>query len=279
MVAEVLDAIERRPPAAHLVVLSDFDGTLTPFTVDPGMASLREETKQLLDALALRSDVTVGLVSGRRLADLEQRTGLTKPAYLAGLHGLEIRRGDFAWSHPGLMKSGDVIDTVVDAMAQAVGGVDGVRLEHKGVALTVHVRGVSPSSRQAVLDRAEQVAQPWLQAGTLKALAANEAFELLPNILWNKGNAVQWIVEDVQDRFHRPAWCVFFGDDVTDEDAFEAMSTNLGVVVGRRPSAARMRLDTPADVTAVLAGVNGSRLTRRAAAPRGDNGGPLETGR
>jgi trehalose 6-phosphate phosphatase len=270
MVAEVLEAVERRPSGAHLVVLSDFDGTLTPFTVDPAMSSLRQETRQLLEALSARTDTTVGLVSGRRLEDLKQRTGLPDEVYLAGLHGLEIRRGDFAWNHPDLMESRDLIDTVVDEMDRAVGCVDGVRLEHKGVALTVHVRGVSPSSRHAVLDRAKQVAQPWLQSGALKALDANEAFELLPNIPWTKGDAVHWIVEHVQARIDRPVWCVFFGDDVTDEDAFEAMSTNLGVVVGRRPSAARMRLESPADVAAVLAAVNG---------PGGSGGGRPETSR
>jgi trehalose-phosphatase len=188
---------------------------------------------------------------------LVQKTALAADVYLAGLHGLEIRRGDFAWSHPDLVDSRELIDAVVEEMERAVGQVDGVRLEHKGVALTVHVRGVSPSSRRAVLDRAEQAAQTWLQSGVLKALAANEAFELLPNIPWTKGDAVQWIVDDVRTRIGRPAWCVFFGDDVTDEDAFEAMSTNLSVVVGRRPSAARLRLESPADVVAVLAGVNG----------------------
>jgi trehalose-phosphatase len=54
---------------------------------------------------------------------------------------------------------------------------------------------------------------------------------------------------------------VFFGDDVTDEDAFRAISLGslgLTVVVGRRPSAASMRLKSPADVAAVLARVNGT---------------------
>jgi trehalose-phosphatase len=280
MVAEVLDAVERRPSEAHLVVLSDFDGTLTPFTVDPAMSKLRQETRDLLEALAARTDVTVGLVSGRRVDDLALRAALPKQVYLAGLHGLQIRRGDLEWNHPDLMDSRDLIDTVLDAIDGAVGRVDGVRLEHKGVALTVHVRGVSPSSRQTVLDRAEQVAQPWLQSGVLKALAANEAFELLPNIPWTKGDAVQWIVEHVQARLDRPVWCVFFGDDVTDEDAFEAMSTNLSVVVGRRPSAARMRLDSPADVAAVLAGVNGPGPSPRMPARSGGRGGGrLEDGR
>ena len=119
------------------------------------------------------------------------------------------------------------------------------------------MRGVAPLSRQAVLDEADVVAQPWIERGVLKALEANEALEFLPNIPWTKGDAVQWIVDDVEARLGRPTWCVFFGDDVTDEDAFEATSTDLSVVVGRRPSMARLRLDSPAEVAAVLASVNG----------------------
>jgi trehalose 6-phosphate phosphatase len=161
-----------------------------------------------------------------------------------------------AWHHPDLIESGDVVDTLVEQMAAAVGHVPGVRLENKGVALTVHVRGVAPPSRQAVLDEADVVAQPWLERGVIKALEANQALELLPNIPWTKGDAVQWIVDDVEARLGRPTWCVFFGDDVTDEDAFEATGTDLSVVVGRRPSVARLRLDSPADVATVLASVD-----------------------
>jgi trehalose 6-phosphate phosphatase len=258
MVAEVLAALGRRPARAHLVVLSDFDGTLTTFNVDPSRPTLREDTRRALEALSVRDDVTVGLVSGRRLDDLDRRTSLPPHVYLAGLHGLEIRRGDDAWHHPDLTDSRDFIDALVDRMDAAVGQVPGVRLEHKGMALTVHVRGVAPLSRQAVLDEADLVAQPWIECGALKALEANEALEFLPNIPWTKGDAVQWIVDDVEARVGRPTWCVFFGDDVTDEDAFEATSTDLSVVVGRRPSVARFRLNSPAEVSTVLASVNGS---------------------
>lgn len=256
MVAEVLAALERRPSRAHLIVLSDFDGTLTNFNIDPSTSSLRDETRLALESLSARGDVTVGLVSGRRVDDLNLRASLPPEVYLAGLHGLEIRHGVDAWHHPDLVESRDVIDEVVGKMSDAVGHVDGVRLEHKGVALTIHVRGVSPPLRKVVLDEADSVAQPWLTSGVLKALEAKEAFELLPNIPWTKGDAVQWIVEDVETRVGQQTWCVFFGDDVTDEDAFEAGSTDLSVVVGRRPSVARLRLDSPADVAAVLAGVN-----------------------
>jgi len=255
MVAAVLAAIEARPWQTHLIVLSDFDGTLTPFDVDPAAPQLAAEVKRTFETLA-RNGVTVGLVSGRRLDDLDRRTQLLPQAYLAGLHGLEIRRETHEWRHPGLTDSGEIGDAVAAALARAVGHVPGVKLEHKGVAVTIHVRGVVAQCRSSVLQTALDTAGPWLEEGRLKSLAASEAVELLPNIAWTKGDAVRWIIEDVESRTGQPAWCVFFGDDVTDEDAFRAIRYGVTVVVGSRPSAARFRLKSPSDVAAVLARIN-----------------------
>ena len=41
-------------------------------------------------------------------------------------------------------------------------------------------------------------ARPWLDSGALKSLDASEAVELLPNIPWTKGDAVRWIVDDIE---------------------------------------------------------------------------------
>jgi trehalose 6-phosphate phosphatase len=256
MVPEVLAAIHARPPRARLVLLSDFDGTLASFDVDPAAPRLSDRTRHALETLAARRDVTVGLVSGRRVVDLDRRTQLPPDVYLAGLHGLEIRHGALAWRHPDLIESREIADQVADAVNAAVGSVRGVKLEHKGVSVTVHVRGVKMDLRQDVLCRAMDAARPWLDSGALKSLDASEAVELLPNIPWTKGDAVRWIVEDIETRAQQPTWCVFFGDDVTDEDAFRAVRDGLTVVVGRRPSLARLRLNSPADVAAVLAHVN-----------------------
>jgi trehalose-phosphatase len=256
MVPEVLAAIDARPPRAHLVVLSDFDGTLTSFDEDPSAPRLSDETRHALEMLASHDGVTVGLVSGRRVDDLARRTQLPNHIYLAGLHGLEIRHGDHAWRHPDLVDSRDLADRVADAINASIATVPGVRLEHKGVSLTVHVRAVDPSRRSGVLRTAIDAAGPWLDSGALKALDASEAVELLPNIAWTKGDAVRWIVDDVEAHARRKAWCIFFGDDVTDEDAFRAVRDGLTIVVGQRPSLARLRLNSPADVAAVLSGVN-----------------------
>ena len=258
MVPEVLAAIAARPPRAHLVVLSDFDGTLASFDVDPSAPRLSDETRVALETLAARADVTVGLVSGRQVDDLAGRTQLPGHVYLAGLHGLEIRHGDHAWHHPDLVDSHELVDHVAEAINAAVGGVSGVKLEHKGVSLTVHVRAVEPARRSDELRTANVVARPWLDSDELKVLDASEAIELLPNVAWNKGDAVRWIVDDVEAHARRKAWCIFFGDDVTDEDAFRAVRDGVTVVVGQRPSLARLRLNSPADVAAVLLGVTSS---------------------
>jgi trehalose-phosphatase len=258
MVPEVLAAIEARPQQAHLVVLSDFDGTLASFDVDPSIPWLSADARRALETLASRDDVTVGLVSGRRLEDLDRRTQLPPHVYLAGLHGLEIRHGDHAWHHPDLVESHELADQVAEAIYAKVGSVPGMRLEHKGVSIAVHVRAVDSSRRNAVLLSAVDAARTWLDSGALKALDASEAVELLPNIAWNKGDAVRWIVDDVEAHAQQKAWCIFFGDDLTDEEAFRAVRDGLTVVVGQRPSLARLRLSSPADVATVLSGVTSS---------------------
>ena len=258
MVPDVLAAIDARPPRARLVVLSDFDGTLASFDVDPSTPRLSDEIRRTLETLASRHDVTVGLVSGRRLDDLQRRTELPAHVYLAGLHGLEIRYQNHDWRHPALVESRDVSDRVASAITAAIGDVAGAKLEHKGVSLTVHVRAVDPARRQHVLHDAIDAARPWLDSGVLKLLEASEAVELLPNIAWTKGDAVRWIVGDIESRVQQKAWCIFFGDDVTDEEAFRAVRDGLTVVVGQRPSRARLRLNSPADVAAVLSGVTSS---------------------
>jgi trehalose 6-phosphate phosphatase len=256
MVPNVLAAIAARPSDARLVVLSDFDGTLASFDPDPGVPCLRDDTRHALAGLASRTDVTIGLVSGRRLDDLDRRTQLPEHVYLAGLHGLEIRHRGRGWRHPDLVDSHEIIDQVGGALARAVGNVPGVVLEDKGVSMTVHVRAVDPERRADVLRSAIGVAGPWLDSGALRRLDASEAVELLPNIPWTKGDAVRLIVGDIESTAHMPAWCVFFGDDVTDEDAFRAVHHGLTVVVGRRPSGAACRLNSPEDVAAVLIHVN-----------------------
>jgi trehalose-phosphatase len=86
----------------------------------------------------------------------------------------------------------------------------------------------------------------------LKRLEGKMVAEYLPNLASHKGDAAVWIAKDVEAQVRRPVWTLFLGDDVTDEDAFRAIDSGIGVLVGSRPSAASHQLDGIADVDLLL---------------------------
>lgn len=56
-----------------------------------------------------------------------------------------------------------------------------------------------------------------------------QVLELRPKVDWNKGSAVNWIL-DALDLGHRSdVFPIYLGDDITDEDAFVAMETRCVV--------------------------------------------------
>ena len=48
------------------------------------------------------------------------------------------------------------------------------------------------------------------------------------------------------------SWVAYIGDDITDEDAFRAITSGIGVLVGLRPTAATHKLDGITDVDRFL---------------------------
>ncbi len=56
---------EQLKKASHILLLSDYDGTLTPIVARPELAELPEYSRHLLQALANSNNITVGIISGR----------------------------------------------------------------------------------------------------------------------------------------------------------------------------------------------------------------------
>lgn len=242
-----------RRRGTRLVLLSDFDGTLAEFDLDPTLPRIRSDAFAALVALSSLSHVTLGLVSGRRVADLARRVPLGSEVYMAGLHGLEIAVEDRHWQHEAIVRAAEAVPALEARLVQVAAAVRGARVEPKGAAIAVHARGVARENRAGLLAAADAAAGPWLVPGVLKRLVGAEVHEYLPDAAWNKGDAVRWIAHDVERLTGEPTWVAYFGDDLTDEDAFRAIDDGVSVVVGRRASVARYRLDGPADVAAVLA--------------------------
>ena len=255
----VIDAIRGRPVDTRLVFLSDFDGTLADFHDNPVLPWPTRKTQRLLSALAQRPDLSFGVVSGRRLEDVRARTVFSDVAYFAGLHGMEIALGEDRWQHPQLTDAREHVHQLADELRAIAPQIPHLYIEDKEASVAVHLRRVAPSDRAAAEALVERTAAPFLATVHVRRLIGHLVLEYLPNVDWDKGHATRWIARDVERRFGKPAWVVFVGDDVTDEDAFAAIERGIGVLVGTRETAAQYQLDGTRDVTALLAWLNGER--------------------
>lgn len=238
--------IRARLAGQRVVVFLDFDGTLTPIVEDPDAAKLDQAMRDSVAGLA--GKIPVAIVSGRGLDDLRERVGLEN-VFLAGSHGFEIA-GPAGWRQT-LEKGTEFLpdlDRAESALHKHLDAVDGVVVERKRFSISIHYRRVAPEALGRVEAAVDRVlgGEPHLEKGTGK-----KVFQVQPRIDWNKGRAVQWILEQLGLEAGE-VMPVYIGDDITDEDAFRALSgRGLGIVVGDsedRPTAAEYRIADPAEV-------------------------------
>lgn len=227
---EVLQRCLSHEPCA---LLFDYDGTLTPIVLHPDAARLSPTMQALLGALAAHPRYRVAIVSGRALDDLRGRvTG--NGLYLAGNHGLEIEGPAGRYDYPEVQWLRPQIKALTHDLQRDLAEIPGALVEDKGVTLSVHYRQVPGALVPQVRDRLLQRAGPAIEAGVLTLRTGKAVLEVRPNVPWDKGEAVRWIVGRLQqDMPAARMLALYLGDDDTDEDAFRALaSSGIGVLVG-----------------------------------------------
>jgi len=250
-VARAYVAIRELRADRHLLLLLDFDGTLAEFDPDPDSVQLQDARRNLLLDLAARSDTTLGIVSGRRLTDVRSRTRLPAPVWYSGLHGLEIEGPGVSFMHPDAEKAFATLRHLAGGLSSELSALPGVFVEDKTLSVVAHFRDASPEDARGVPAIVEKHARSSLESGLFRLMHGACMLELLPNIAWHKGSAVAWIRGRVASS-HDTA-CVYVGDDVTDQDAFEAVrGRGLAIAASTRASGADIQIDGPAEVEELL---------------------------
>jgi trehalose-phosphatase len=245
-------ALADRRAGRHLLLLFDFDGTLCPFDPNPDDVCLSGPVRETLRSLACRPSTTVGIISGRRLPDLHKRAHIRPEVYLAGFHGLEIEIPGDAFMHPEAAASTPLMRGVTDAMAPHLPSLPGVFIEDKVFSIALHYREAAEPVRTVAQARFLDAARDYLDNGRLRLLPGACVLELLPDVDWNKGRALEWIRKRVED-IHGPTFSVYVGDDVTDEDAFRAVGIHgMTIAASDRASGAEFRVDGPEGVERLL---------------------------
>ena len=234
-----------------MLLLLDYDGTLSPIAPRPELAVLPVETRNSLRTLNSQEAFSLGIVSGRGLDDVAAMVDVPGLIY-AGNHGLEIQGAGEDFVHPEAKELKPVIDSILSDLNEGLSGLEGVLVEDKGLTLSVHYRLTPEALRPQVHAGFEAVLGNYGGSGRVRITRGKEVLEVRPAIPWDKGRAIAKIAS----LFSADSLSVFIGDDVTDEDGFAAIHElgGISVFVGaaREPTHALYRVDSPAEVAETL---------------------------
>lgn len=228
-----------RLTACRTLYAFDFDGTLAPIVADPAAARAPAEIAQHLAQLARQ--VPVAVISGRIRSELVERLP-AEVAYLIGNHGNEGIDDAQAEAHEAVCREWRAVLERELSSAAATG----IRVEDKGVSLSLHYRAAADA----------KVALALLRQAVSRLLPAPEVIDgkrvlnLLPPGSVTKYEALVALADRTQAEA-----VLFVGDDDTDERVFERAPPQW-TTVRVEPvdhSAARYSLAEQTDVAALLA--------------------------
>lgn len=239
--SQLKELVASRRPAMFL----HFDGTLSEIAAHPESATLVEGAREALSALAAQCPVAV--ISGRDLDDLRGRVQVDGIWY-AGSHGFELVAPD--GTHHENAAAGDVAGTLAraaDQLAQLLDDVPGIHMERKRFAVAIHYRNVDPREVDRVIATTRRLGR----SECLRVSMGRKVIELRPSLDWDKGRTLRGILEQIEGAGSGTMLPIYVGDDITDEDAFDAVQFDgVGITLrhnedGDRTSAALFSLADP----------------------------------
>ena len=217
----------------------DFDGTLVDLIDQPEQVVADDVLRDLLTALDTMLGGRLAVVSGRSLAQLDAMLGpVAQSIALSGSHGSEHRwRGIDAQPHRPA-----ALDEAAARLRPFAAKNTGMLVEEKSFGIALHYRKC-PEAEQAARKKAWDVATElglYLQDGKMMVELRVAGGD--------KGTAVRRLMARPPMRGTRP---IFFGDDRTDEAAFDIVAElgGFGILVGpARLTAATFGLANPSAV-------------------------------
>ncbi|MBI2344425.1 MAG: trehalose-phosphatase [Deltaproteobacteria bacterium] len=236
--------------AAQLSLALDFDGTLVPIQRDPHDPRLSRAQQRVLAQLAAMPGVTLSIISGRQVHDVESRVGVRR-AYYAGNHGLEIRVGG-QWCVRPAVRWARVIRRAARDLRGLARQMPRLLVEEKGPVLAVHYRNVPRTRWRAVRAQVRRIFRRYTHSGAMRIQEGKAVIELRPRSRHHKGWAVQWI-RARRGGTARAATVLAIGDDATDEDLFRSVRPpGVSIHVGRGSTIAHYRTVAPSMVWTLL---------------------------
>uniref|UniRef100_UPI001CB965B2 probable alpha,alpha-trehalose-phosphate synthase [UDP-forming] 11 n=1 Tax=Erigeron canadensis TaxID=72917 RepID=UPI001CB965B2 len=248
------------------LILLDYDGTvMSRCLIDK---SPSKEVISILNNLSNDPKNVVFIVSGRGKDVLGPWFDPCKKLGLSAEHGYFTRwTADADWESCGTMVDVEWKKVALPVMEHYTEATDGSFIEQKESALVWHHQEADPDfgtwQSKELLDHLESV----LANEPVVVKRGQQIVEVNPQGV-SKGGVVDLLVTTMKSRGRPPDFVLCIGDDQSDEDMFEKISSSLGngiaevfaCTVGQKPSMAKYYLDDTVDVIKMLHGLEESSI-------------------
>ncbi|XP_011099372.1 probable trehalose-phosphate phosphatase D isoform X2 [Sesamum indicum] len=237
----MFEEIMRASQGKQIVVFLDYDGTLSPIVQDPDRAFITTEMREAVRAVA--NLFPTAIVSGRCRAKVYNFVRLSE-LYYAGSHGMDIKGPAKGHTH----RTGNqtvlcqpareflpMINEVYRALMEKIKHIPGAKVENNKFCLSVHYRCVEEKKWGELGDQVKMVIKEYPQ---LRLTQGRKVLEIRPTIKWDKGNALEFLLEALGYAESNDVLPIYIGDDRTDEDAFSVLrerKQGLGILVSKTP--------------------------------------------
>ncbi len=206
----------------------DYDGTLAPFVPARMKAFPYPGIGRILERILESRKNRVVIISGRNAKEVRRLLGLNRAVEIWGGHGTERLLPSGRLVRLPLPQASEKTFRRVKDWARAACLSGSLEAKHGSVAF--HVRGMKKERASALIEKVTEFFEGVSMDSGLAVAAFDGGVELRTKGM-DKGRVVRDLVRDM-------GWacaCSYYGDDFTDEDAFEALYDNgVSFLVRRR---------------------------------------------
>lgn len=235
-----------------IVVFLDYDGTLSNIVDNPEKAFMTNEMRMAVREVACCFPTAI--ISGRGRGKVYDFIELDN-VYYAGSHGLDIAAplqsinyGDPKHQTSVVGKKGNevvlfqpakkylpAIQKILGVLTEKTTSIRGAMIENNKFCISVHYRLV----RDEDFCNLEKVVNSVIgEFKEFRISKGKKVFEIRPDMEWDKGRALNYLLDTLGLGASSDVLPIYIGDDRTDEDAFEAIRNRgegFSIVVSSTP--------------------------------------------
>ncbi|NP_001312864.1 trehalose-phosphate phosphatase A-like isoform X1 [Nicotiana tabacum] len=253
----------------RIALFLDYDGTLSPIVDDPDRAFMSGAMRATVRNVA--KYFPTAIISGRSRDKVYDFVGLAE-LYYAGSHGMDImgpvrsvsddysciKFTDKQGKEVNLFQPASeflpMIDEVFRSLVELTKDITGAKVENNKFCVSVHYRNVDEKSWSAIGESVDELLKHYPR---LRLTHGRKVLEVRPVLNWDKGKAVEFLLESLGLKNCDDVLPIYVGDDRTDEDAFKVLregNKGYGILVSSAPkeSSAFYSLRDPSEVMEFL---------------------------